>query len=68
MVGNVNGVGHAWNRINGIDVDLTWSQFPPGSEVKDIREATGGEELITEPWMKDCYRIFDSRYNELLRQ
>lgn len=27
---------HYWNYLNGVDVDLTWRQFPVGSELSDV--------------------------------
>jgi len=27
---------HYWNQIDGLDIDLTWRQFPAGSRLTDI--------------------------------
>lgn len=43
-------VRHYWNRIGGLDVDLTWRQFPAGTSLRDA-EVTTFEVLVANRWM-----------------
>ena len=36
MRGMVDGESHYWNRIDGVDVDLTLGQFGPHAVIRDV--------------------------------
>jgi hypothetical protein len=48
---------HYWNRVAGLPLDLTWRQFPAGTQLMDA-ETASREVLIANRWM-------EARYGEL---
>lgn len=43
---------HFWNKIGGIDVDLTWGQFPVPTVLKKIKQVDG-QDVIQNDWMQE---------------
>jgi hypothetical protein len=56
MRGVVNGGSHYWNNIDGLDVDLTWRQFPIGAELTNIRKAASREKLLANVRLRTRYK------------
>lgn len=52
---------HYWNHINGMDVDLTWRQFPVGTKIIE-REITTRKQLLANRWMRERYEILKSAF------
>lgn len=54
---NENGkrVRHYWNRINGLDVDLTWRQFRAGTTVSKVKEVLRYQ-LTRQPAVNNRYK------------
>lgn len=53
---------HYWNNIEGIDVDLTWRQFPEGSRI-----VPGSIKITKKEHLTDNEQFME-RYNELKRR
>lgn len=47
---------HYWNRIHGLDIDLTWRQFQTGTRLISIEEATF-KDLVANPWMENKFNF-----------
>lgn len=45
---------HYWNRIDGLDIDLTWRQFPAGTTLSLIEEVKE-EEMLWNKWFEERY-------------
>lgn len=52
---------HYWNRLNGIDIDLTWRQFPVGTKLEEP-EWTFAREIIANKWMEERFKILKSAF------
>src|SRR3954447_26928695 len=59
------GTAHYWNRVDGLDMDLTWRQFVQGTILTDTALADYNA-LVENEWMREryenlvaafCYRI-----------
>ena len=61
MQGEADGRRHYWNRINGIDVDITRRQFDAGTVITDIK-CVSKSALITNEWMAERYNNLRDRY------
>ena len=61
MQGEADGRRHYWNRINGIDVDITRRQFEAGTVITDIK-CVSKSALITNEWMAERYNNLRDRY------
>lgn len=46
---------HYWNNIDGVDVDLTWRQFPVGSVVSE-RKTADFYDLMENEWTNQRFR------------
>lgn len=53
-VGDGFDVWHYWNRVGGLDIDLTWRQFAVGTVLRDV-EVTTREVLVANRWMEERY-------------
>ena len=60
-----SGTAHYWNRVNGLDLDLTWRQFAQGTILTDTAIADY-HVLVENEWMREryenlvaafCYRV-----------
>lgn len=54
---------HYWNHVNGIDVDLTWRQFPVGTTIQD-REIATYADLVANKWMEERLNTLRVRFME----
>jgi hypothetical protein len=51
------GTAHYWNRVNGLDLDLTWRQFAHGTILTNT--ATADYHILVEnEWMRERYENF----------
>lgn len=59
--GKVNGDMHYWYNLDGMDIDLTWRQFPEGSKLTDVYGATKYH-LVDNQWMQDRCDLLEMLY------
>lgn len=57
-------VGHYWLRINDVDVDFTWHQFPIGSKLIDINATDRNAEL--DDFIEPHYQLLAKKVKEKL--
>lgn len=53
---------HYWIRIKDIDVDFTWSQFPVGTKLIDVEDASGDTDVISDYYLNQQYKKFFTKY------
>lgn len=54
---------HFWNRIRGLDVDLTWRQFPIGTTLTKVEYASRGD-LVYNAWMEERLTNLYKNFNK----
>ena len=67
MMGEADGRKHYWNRINGVDVDITRRQFDAGTVITNI-QVINKNLLVTDEWMAQRYQALRGRYDIELKK